>query len=194
MKKWTFDEAIFLWYCQRTLLLVCGCPSQRHGDVADPNDWDIIGRAREGGLCWILMKLGTKLPPGLINLPKTAFVFLCNAPNTSYIPFLSSEGVFGSYTVDREEAAFKKLRSCSISRTSTVCVGIGKWGERRWCSWKWSSLSLFLLLNFVTAKGRLRERKKCWICEKLLQGGFKCVKKCQTEKGEVSALSWLRRK
>lgn len=73
------------------------------------------------------MKLGTKLPPGLINLPKTAFVFLCNAPNTSYI---LSERSFGSHAVDREEAAFKKLRGGSMSRTSTLCVGKRKEEEK----------------------------------------------------------------
>lgn len=30
------------------------------------------------------MKLSTKLPPGLINLMTTAFVFPCNAPNAPY--------------------------------------------------------------------------------------------------------------
>lgn len=71
------------------------------------------------------MKLGTKLPPGLINLPRTAFVFLCNAPNAS---FILSEGAFGSHSVDGEEAAFKKLRSGSRSRTSAVCAGKINWG------------------------------------------------------------------
>lgn len=49
------DETVFLLNCQNSpisfCLCVCGCPSQRHRDVADPNDWDIIGRAREGVLC-----------------------------------------------------------------------------------------------------------------------------------------------
>ncbi len=79
MRRWTLDETVFLLNCQNSLISFClcvwGCPSQRHSDVADPNDWDIIGRAREGGLCRILMKLGTKPPPGLINLPKTCLCF-----------------------------------------------------------------------------------------------------------------------
>lgn len=45
----------FLFVCVRMCVYVCacvcGCPSQRHSDVADPNDWDIIGRVSGGGLC-----------------------------------------------------------------------------------------------------------------------------------------------
>ncbi len=44
-----FPLFLFVYVC--VCVCVCGCPSQRHSDVADPNDWDIIGRASERGLC-----------------------------------------------------------------------------------------------------------------------------------------------
>lgn len=64
------------------------------------------------------MKLGTKLPPGLINLPKTCLCFPPRRYETlpTSCPKEGGLGFSGSHAVDCEEAAFKVLGTCASGK------------------------------------------------------------------------------